>query len=146
MTITKPLVVIFIALLSFACAATKGEEQQSGLDGSWEALKFTTDPGTPYSTFHLKLRTSGHELAGKYCFITQSGNKIDCDPESGDNITGKIESGAVIAYVTFHSYFGARDGKARIDLKDESLYWKVESMPTGGEFYGPKSSIMHRSK
>lgn len=133
-------------LFSLSCTTTKGEVPQSRLEGHWEAMKYTTDTTVPYSTFQLDLHVSGKRIVGKYCFVTQSGRKIDCDPDGEDNISGEISNAnSAVATLKFKSFFGARGGEANIYFEDDSLQWQVQILPTGGQFYGPKSSTLHKT-
>ena len=70
----------------------------------------------------LDLVEDGTYLVGKYCFITNGGNRIDC-PESNDgNIHGVITDD--IGIVDFESSFGGR-GQATISIEKSVLKYTI---------------------
>lgn len=97
----------------------------------------------PYSVLTVELRVSDRTVAGSYCFVTRFGNKIDCDPESGDNLTGIVLPDGSAA-ISFDSTFGAKGGRAVLTARGDELEWTTVEPPTGGEFHGPESALLRR--
>jgi hypothetical protein len=65
----------------------------------------------------------GEHVTGKYCFITNHGNRIDCaEKDDDDNIHGDIKNG--VANVQFESTFGGT-GSASIQIKDGGLLYDI---------------------
>lgn len=126
-----------------ACTATKAGPVPSGLAGSWEEETLRPGSEVPYSVLTVELRVSGAELTGSYCFVTRFGRKIDCDPESGDNLDGVIHPDGS-ATISFDSSFGATGGKAELKPRGDELEWTTVEPPTGGDFYGPESARLQR--
>lgn len=90
----KLCVSVFLLCLSFFSYAD--------FSGHWESM-----PGK--NSFSLDIiETAGH-VSGRYCFITNNGNRIDCEDDKDTNISGDIING--IAYLDFESTFGGQ-GKA----------------------------------
>ncbi|EPG6936021.1 hypothetical protein MWS66_000930, partial [Klebsiella pneumoniae] len=53
----------------------------------------------------LDLFENGTHLTGKYCFITNDGNRIDCAEDNDRNINGIIKDN--VGVVSFESTFGS---------------------------------------
>lgn len=55
------------------------------MTGHWESVGKA-------STFTIDIVQSGEHVNGKYCFITNNGNRIDCaEKDDEDNITGTVK-------------------------------------------------------
>lgn len=74
-------------------------------------------------SFTLDLIRSGEHLTGKYCFITNNGNRIDCEGGGEENIDGVIKGN--VATVSFNSTFGGA-GKATISIVNDILTYKID--------------------
>ncbi|EPF6109374.1 hypothetical protein R2970_001854 [Enterobacter cloacae] len=75
----------------------------------------------------LDLIESGTHLTGKYCFITNNGNRIDCAEGDEENINGVIKNN--VGVVSFESTFGGT-GEAILSVAKEILtYTIVDSTP-----------------
>ncbi len=97
---------LFISFGSVAC-----------MTGHWENIGKS-------SSFTIDLVQNGEHVRGKYCFITNNGNRIDCaEQDDEDNITGDIKNG--VAKVVFESTFGG-SGVAIVKMVDGKLIYKVE--------------------
>ncbi|WP_322032670.1 hypothetical protein [Paraburkholderia sp. J76] len=113
--------------------------------GDWEYIEHIAGSSKPYSTFEIKLGESRDgALTGSYCFITQNGNRIDCDTNGAKNIFGRVREDGGHAEVHFHSFFGAKDGLADITSNGDKLMWRVTKNPKGDFFYGPYSATLTR--
>jgi hypothetical protein len=131
-----------LSLRSIASAAAA-----SNFSGNWEYVEHVDGSGKPYSTFKIKLNEkSDGVVTGSYCFITQSGNRIDCDTDGAKNIVGHIDENSQHAQVRFYSFFGAKDGVADLSYSDDTLTWKVTSNPVGEFFYGPYVAKLSRKQ
>jgi hypothetical protein len=70
----------------------------------------------------LDLIEKGNDVYGRYCFITNNGNRIDC-AESGDvNIKGVVKNN--VGIVIFESIFGG-SGKATLSIIDGILSYAI---------------------
>ena len=105
--------------------------------GEWD---WNSAPST--RTFSIKLKQKGNRLYGQYCAVAQNGNKIDCDDEEDINIVGYIDNTGKSSIVKFSSFFDAKNGKAKISINGENLFWRIIKNPEGGEFYAPKDAIL----
>lgn len=75
----------------------------------------------------LDLIESGAHLTGKYCFITNNGNRIDCSEGNEENINGIVKNN--VGVVSFESTFGGV-GEATLSVAKEILtYTIVDSTP-----------------
>ncbi|WGS51550.1 hypothetical protein LFL96_08645 [Paraburkholderia sp. D15] len=112
---------------------------QGPFSGDWKYVERADASGKPYSTFEVRLTESADgRLQGAYCFVTQSGNRIDCDPDrKAINITGRVATDGRSAEVHFYSFFGGKDGVAELATTDDELNWRVIQNPRGDFFYGP---------
>lgn len=92
-------------------------------------------------TFSLHLfKNKNGLLEGYYCAITKNGSKIDCTSDKEINIrTIKNENNFVI--VLFESFFGAKNGEAKITLENDKIHWEILKNPTG-EFYCPNNAYL----
>ncbi|EMH1277472.1 hypothetical protein V6A89_004491 [Enterobacter hormaechei] len=99
---------LFLLLASFGSIAC--------MTGHWESASKS-------STFTLDLVQAGEHVAGKYCFITNNGNRIDCaEKDDDDNIHGYINNG--VANIKFESTFGGK-GNASMRIKDGVLLYDI---------------------
>ncbi|MFI8418640.1 hypothetical protein ACQKDS_19770 [Serratia sp. NPDC078593] len=73
------------------------------------------------STYTVHLTEVGNHIFGKYCFITNNGNRIDCaKQDDDDNIAGDIFDRH--AQISFDSTFGGA-GKAVLTPKEDNLIY-----------------------
>ncbi len=115
--------------------------------GDWEYVEHLAGANKPYSTFEIKLHEARDgTVTGSYCFITQNGNRIDCDTDGAENISGHVSEDEQHAGVRFYSFFGAKDGFADLASYDDALTWKVKKSPKGDFFYGPYSVTLKRKQ
>lgn len=114
------------------------QTEVSPILGEWRYVSTQHEGTKPYSTFVIKLhKSSGNRVAGSYCFITEEGRRIDCDPEGTNNLNGTISPDGLRATINFFSFFGAKNGTSDISLHNGELHWKVIKNPDGNFFYGP---------
>jgi hypothetical protein len=130
-------VLIFISILSSSPLFAQGG--QSGYEGAWSFEKDVSGQSTPYSTFELDIDVHENEVSGRYCYVTQFGNKIDCEPNDPPNIYGSIGSDGTLQ-ISFNSFSGASGGVATISRVGDELQWKVVKNPVGEGFYGPEQA------
>ncbi|WP_124084050.1 hypothetical protein [Burkholderia gladioli] len=136
------LIRIFIGLCliigSQAAIAQAPQNEASPFLGEWRYVSTQHEGTKPYSTFVIKLhKSSGNQIIGSYCFITEEGRRIDCDPEGSNNLNGTISPDGSRATINFFSFFGAKNGTADISINKGELHWKVTRNPDGDFFYGP---------
>lgn len=103
--------------------------------GDWELENNSPGINNTFS-IHLQKNSSG-VLEGYYCAVVRNGTKIDCSPYKEINIktVDKQKEGYL---VSFESFFGAKNGRALIKVKNNKLYWQIIKEPLG-DFYCPKS-------
>jgi hypothetical protein len=131
---------LFLHSIAWAVAA-------GNFSGNWEYVERVDGSSKPYSTFEMKLNeTSDGAVTGSYCFITQRGNRIDCDTGGAKNIAGHVEEDGRHATVNFYSFFGAKGGVANLSSNDDTLTWKVTGNPSGDFFYGPYATTLTRKQ
>jgi len=139
--------ICFVAALSGTLLHSTSWADNLKFTGNWEYIEHVGTSSNPYSTFEIKLdETSDGTVTGSYCFVTQSGNRIDCDASGAKNITGHIKNDGLHAEVDFYSFFGAKGGVADLTINDNSLTWIVTSDPTGDFFYGPYSVTLKKKQ
>jgi hypothetical protein len=133
----------FLAGVGEASAQQQGEVSTS-IYGQWRSSEYVQGHSKPYSSFVLKLHKTGSGgLKGSYCFITQEGNRIDCDSDdSQENLEGTVDASGSHATVHFYSFFGAKNGVAELSIHDGKLHWDVVKAPTGDFFYGPDKAAL----
>lgn len=93
-------------------------------------------------TFSIDLRKQGNRLRGRYCAVSQNGNRTDCDDEANPIIGGVIDDDGKTSVVNFSSFFGEKNGEAVLKIIDGHLIWHIVRNPSGGEFYAPKDAIL----
>lgn len=134
----KPHALIVLATTLVATFALCVNAADKPFSGEWESVESMPGSSKVYSTFDLKLiELDDGTVQGSYCFVTQGGNRIDCDPDGAKNITGRVSENGHQAEVYFYSFFGAKDGVAELAIKDGTLTWVVTKRPSGDFFYGP---------
>lgn len=72
------------------------------------------------NSFSLDLVKDGSNLTGKYCFITNGGDRIDCSERN--NINGIVKGHTSV--VTFESEFGG-DGEASLSVDNNTLTFTI---------------------
>ncbi|SAL10267.1 hypothetical protein AWB71_00155 [Caballeronia peredens] len=134
--------VVVANMFPVPCVAGNGS-----LSGEWEYIEHVAGSNKPYSNFQLNLSEgSNGTVTGSYCFITQNGNRIDCDLSGVKNIHGDVEKDGRHANVQFNSFLGAKAGLAYLNRYDNILTWKVIKNPIGDFFYGPYSVTLKRKQ
>lgn len=92
-----------------ASIARLPQTDESSIVGEWRYVSAQHEGKKPYSTFVVKLRkSSGNQIAGSYCFITDKGGRVDCDPGGASNLDGTIAPDGLSATINFFSFFGAK--------------------------------------
>ena len=135
----------YIVGMGFCTVFLTAAHAQSLFSGEWKYTEHTNMSKVPYLTFDIKLTQNKEgKINGSYCIITQTGNRIDCDPDSDAlNIAGWGEPNNSSAEIHFYSFFGAKNGIAKLSLVGDELIWLVTKNPDGGFFYGPyKAKLM----
>lgn len=106
--------------------------------GEWE-MESNSKNGS--DTFSINFsKSSKGILEGYYCAVARNGGKIDCTTDKEINITEvkKEDEGYL---VSFKSFFGAKDGVAKISIKNDKVFWQVIKKPIG-EFYCPLEAYL----
>ncbi|KAA8669651.1 hypothetical protein F4W08_15970 [Pantoea dispersa] len=118
-------------LLSFAAplwAAIDFNGEWSGAAGN--------ENSSDYSTLNIKIRQVDGKVVGRYCYITNSGNRIDCPDGDESNLHGIVKNNKAV--VKFDSAFGGKNGEAELTLNNNCMLWHLTVLPSHGEFYAPK--------
>lgn len=100
--------IILLLFVSFSALA--------GFSGHWGNHGDSSD-----LTIEL-IEVRGH-ISGRYCFITNKGNRVDCAEEGDMNTRGIINNN--IATVTFMSTFGGT-GKATLTINNDKLIFVLK--------------------
>ncbi|WP_414450772.1 hypothetical protein AB4851_17015 [Burkholderia sp. 22PA0099] len=116
----------------------------TSLAGKWKSVDYLIDGGGDGPWFSMSFKRKGRDITGAYCYIAQSGNRIDCDPGGDSNVGGRVSADRRSAIVDFYSFFGATGGRAEIKLDGEYLVWRVLKLPEGGDYYVPLNAKMFR--
>ncbi|CAN7757023.1 hypothetical protein [Paraburkholderia hospita] len=119
--------------------SANGRAYAHSFEGSWN---WSVAPST--RTFSIELNAHGNVLKGQYCAVAENGNRTDCDDERNTNIDGVIDRTGQSATVHFSSFFGAKNGKARIAIQNDHLLWHITKNPDDGEFYAPSDAVLDR--
>lgn len=92
--------------------------------------------------FTIKIKKIDKDsVFGQYCAVYNNGNKIDCDVDDINNIKGLITKNKI--QLKFNSFFGAKDGKAEIEIFENHIEWKIIKSPKG-EYYSPESATLYK--
>ena len=76
-------------------------------------------------------------LKGQYWASAKNWNKIDCSDDEINNLSGEITGDKI--KVKFFSFFGGKNGEAKISILNEnSINWKITKPVEDGESYAPK--------
>lgn len=116
--------------------------------GQWveEAEKDTRDQpniqNIPMHVFTVNIETADKHISGSYCYVSNYGNKIDCNnPFSGQRTSTNSYK------INFDSSFGGVHGLAELRITDDSrLLWQVLRFPQSGDYAIPKHAVLHRSQ
>jgi hypothetical protein len=87
----------------------------AGFSGDWDY-----EDGS--HSMNLELFEDSGEVLGSYCFITNSGNRIDCANKDEVNIKGTVIN--KVGQITFESTFGGT-GKATIEINSDLLTYTI---------------------
>jgi hypothetical protein len=137
-------IAIFIIFYCGASFSQQNDDTSSTIFGNWRYAETNQGHTKPDSTFVIRLhKTTSNRLEGSYCFITQEGIRLDCDPEGQQqNLKGSLSPDGQHVRIDFFSFFGAKNGVADISINDGKLTWKVVKLPKGGFFYGPLNVVL----
>lgn len=76
------------------------------------------------NSFTIDLVQTGSHVTGKYCFITNNGNRIDCaEKDDDDNVHGDVKDG--VADIKFESTFDG-EGTASAEIKGNKLIYTIK--------------------
>ncbi|RQM36371.1 hypothetical protein [Erwinia psidii] len=75
------------------------------------------------NSFTIDLVQTGSHVTGKYCFITNNGNRIDCAEKDDDNVHGDVKDG--VADIKFESTFDG-EGTASAEIKGNKLIYTIK--------------------
>ncbi|ORM77298.1 hypothetical protein HA42_17945 [Pantoea deleyi] len=110
--------------------------------GNWSGQEKNNN-GSLYSTLTLKLKQHDNKVTGTYCYVTRSGNRIDCPEDNkNENVKGTVNGRNALIY--FDSAFGGVKGKANLEIKSNNVLWKLIEDPRNGEFYAPKTYTLNK--
>ncbi|MGP3591631.1 hypothetical protein [Vagococcus sp. WN89Y] len=112
-----------MCLLSFTASA------DGIFSGHWTGEKSSS------STLSLKISQKGERLTGTYCFVSQSGNRIDCPENDEINLWGRVNNNH--ADIAFNSSFGGVNGQAKLEVNANNMTWYMIQPPKNGEYYAP---------
>jgi|GEM_PF-2439882 len=107
--------------------------------GVWEYIDNPNDENIPNGIFTIEIQKKKDKLIGKYCAITQKGNRIDCSPEEEYNFDINFNNNQL--YIDFYSFFGAKNGKSILKIKEDKLFWEILKKPEG-EYFSPEKAIL----
>lgn len=87
------------------------------MTGHWEKIGKS-------NSFTIDLVQTGSHVTGKYCFITNNGNRIDCaEKDDDDNVHGDVKDG--VADIKFESTFDG-EGTASAEIKGNKLIYTIK--------------------
>src|SRR6478672_2870500 len=110
------------------------------LIGTWEYECHSKENELLNSTFTLQLKIRKGKLFGNYCAVARNGNKIDCSIDEENNLSGKFKGKK--NQINFYSFFGAKNGKAVIEIiNSKKIKWKIVKAPNG-ECYAPNDCVL----
>ncbi len=118
-------------LLSFAAPVWAAID----FNGEWSGAA-GNENSSDYSTLNIKIRQVDGKVVGRYCYITNSGNRIDCPDGDESNLHGIVKNNKAV--VKFDSAFGGKNGEAELTLNNNCMLWHLTVLPSHGEFYAPK--------
>ena len=104
--------------------------------GSWSEQGPSNAQHLPIHQFNIEIQQANQNILGKYCYIAQYGNRIDCD----NTFKGKRISPNHYQ-VSFDSSFGGRNGIAELSLSPANrLRWNLIQAPQQGQYAIPQYS------
>ncbi len=113
--------------------------------GKWAGTRNPDAKDVPLSTFTISFHKKDSIVKGHYCYITQYGSKIDCDPTGDDNIFNIKTSRNNEYSFSFKSFNNESLGTGKISVvNDEEIEWSVIDKPTGDEYFGPEKYMLHK--
>jgi hypothetical protein len=139
----RKILLMSLALAAQVGAAVLAQNAHGKYVGVWSLEKNVAGQSAPYSTFELDIDIRGSDVIGRYCYMTQFGNKIDCGPSDPSNIHGSVRQDETLQ-VDFSSFSGTSGGKAIISKEGGKLLWKVVQNPVGDGFYGPEQAELSK--
>jgi len=86
------------------------------MTGHWEKIGKS-------NSFTIDLVQTDNHITGKYCFITNNGNRMDCAEKDDDNVHGDVRNG--VADIKFESTFDG-EGTASAEIKNNKLIYTVK--------------------
>lgn len=126
--------------LSMVCPTEQNAEpNNSTIIGSWITQGETNAQGVPMTSFNLHVIEANQKITGEYCYISNYGNRIDCD----NAFTGKkIADNHYL--IQFNSQFGGVNGRATLQLKQQKLYWTLRQAPQQGDYSIAQTAVLSK--
>ena len=113
------------------------KKQDINITGEWFYELNSSENELLNRTFQINIIVKDGILKGQYCAIAKNGNKIDCSDDEINNLSGEITGDKI--KVKFFSFFGGKNGEAKISILNEnSINWKITKPVEDGESYAPK--------
>ncbi len=142
----------FLILVSFCCTSCRDMfKPQSMRTGDSTNIKnasgFTGDwyweSGDTTKSFKINLIQLKDSVYGQYCAAYDKGNKLDCEFNTSYNMFGHKTGNSIV--LTFHSFYGAKNGIAVLTPQGKTLQWRISLLPVGGDCFAPQQAVMYRS-
>jgi hypothetical protein len=125
------------AIESKIITSTIINQDNSEIIGTWH---WRSEDKSKEFTFKIK-KIIKDTLYAQYCAVSNNGNKLDCDFDDVNNLKGIIKNNKI--YLNFYSFFGAKNGKAEIEIHSNYLTWKIVKAPKG-DYYAPESVTLNK--
>lgn len=115
--------------------------------GGWKGISNPQKKDPPLSVMDIDFhKNKSNTTVGQYCYVTNYGNRTDCDPSEAENITNikKISEHMYEAdFVSFNDNVG---GKVKIKIDNNKMFWVVTKYPKGDGYYGPQKYQLDKKK
>lgn len=131
--------------LSMGCSTpqttpTINHSNNAAFIGSWNTEGEPNAQGVPITSFSIQVIEANERIVGEYCYISNYGNRIDCDNAFSGHYIGKNSY-----KIQFSSQFGGGTGQAAIQLKQDKLYWALLQAPQHGEYTMVERAVLEKA-
>jgi hypothetical protein len=126
-----------VSLLGACQNSDKVKDEAASFVGKW-AWEKTNE----VQSFSIEILQRGDSLLGKYCIVTNAGEKMNCSMDDKDFSFGFKSSGDKTVTFPFKSYKDDDKGKATLTLEGNKLLWNLAQAPKSEHYLLEKATLL----
>jgi hypothetical protein len=128
---------VVISLFAACQTADKAKDETVSFVGKW-AWEKTSE----VQSFSIEILQRGDSLLGKYCIVSNAGEKMNCSMDDKDFSFGFRLSNEKTVTFPFKSYKDDDKGKATLTLEGNKLLWHLAQAPKSEHYLLENATLL----